>query len=77
MRSQNGFPHPAVMERIRVQYPPGCRVELVAMDDPYAKLNPGEQGTVEFVDSAGTVFVSWNCGSGLGVVYGVDRIKRL
>ncbi len=77
MKNQNGFPHPAVVERVRAQYPIGCRVELIAMDDPYTKLNPGEQGTVQFVDSTGTVFVNWDCGSSLGVVYGVDRIRRL
>ena len=47
------------------------------MDDPYSKLTPGEQGTVAAVDDTGTIFVNWDCGSGLGIVYGVDRIKKL
>ena len=34
-------------------------------------------GTVRSVDDTGTVFVSWDNGSGLGVVYGVDRIRKL
>lgn len=66
------------LKRLREEYPAGCRVELVRMGpDPYSRLKPGDQGTVRYVDDLGTVFVSWNCGSGLGVVYGVDRIRRL
>jgi hypothetical protein len=47
------------------------------MDDPYGRLKPGDRGTVKSVDDTGTVFVSWDCGSGLGVVYGEDRIRIL
>lgn len=73
----NPFPSQEVVARVREAYPVGCRVELVAMDDPYSKLCPGDQGTVRCVDDAGTVFVRWDCGSGLGVVYGEDHIKRI
>ena len=47
------------------------------MDDPYSKLSPGDRGTVNVVDDTGTVFVGWDCGSSLGVVYGVDRIRKI
>lgn len=47
------------------------------MDDPYAKLKPSDLGTVDFVDDMGTIFVNWDSGSSLGVVYGVDRLKRV
>ena len=47
------------------------------LDDPYSRLSPGEQGTVNLVDDTGTVFVDWDCGSHLGVVYGIDRIRKL
>jgi len=77
MKGGNSFPSKAAVEARRARYTPGCRVELIAMDDPYGKLKPGDQGTVRFVDSTGTVFVDWDCGSGLGVVYGVDQIKKL
>ncbi len=53
------------------------RVELVQMDDPYSRLKPGDKGTVRLVDDTGTMFVDWDCGSGLGVVYGVDRVRKL
>ena len=45
--------------------------------DPCSKLKPGDQGTVNHVDDTGTVFVNWDCGSGLGMVYGEDHIQRL
>lgn len=74
---RNMFPDEKVVERIRKQYPVGCRVELIEMNDPYRKLPPGEKGTVNFVDDTGTVFVDWDCGSGLGVAYGEDRIRKI
>lgn len=73
----NGFPSEAAVKARQAQYPPGCRVELVFMDDPYTKLKPGDQGTVSVVDSIGTVFIDWDCGSSLGAAYGADQIKKL
>ena len=71
------FPRKEIVEAVRARYPAGTRVELVSMDDPYSKLKPGDRGTVKSVDDTGTVFVSWDCGSGLGVVYGVDIIRLI
>lgn len=71
------FPRKEIVEAVRARYPKGTRVELVSMDDPYSKLKPGDRGTVNHVDDTGTVFVNWDCGSGFGVVYGVDRIRIL
>lgn len=73
----NSFPSRDTVAMVRGMYPVGCRVELVGMDDPYSRLAPGDQGTVTAVDDAGTVFVNWDCGSGLGVLYGVDQIRKL
>ena len=50
---------------------------MPAMDDPYSRLKPGDRGTVEFVDDIATVHVKWDCGSGLGVAYGADKIRIL
>jgi hypothetical protein len=77
MGRNNSFPSKETVERVRITYPIGCRVELVAMNDPNTELRPGNQGTVSFIDSTGTVFVDWDSGSMLGVVYGVDSVKRL
>ena len=64
------------LERIREEYTEGTRVELIRMSDPYrADLVPGCRGTVRFVDDMGTIHVSWDIGSSLGVVYGEDACK--
>jgi len=73
----NKFPSKETVERLRQMYPSGCRVELVSMDDPYTKLEPGDQGTVKFVDDIGTIFVNWDCGSGLGIAYGEDVCRKV
>ncbi len=71
------FPDQKTVERVRKMYPEGTRVELIHMDDPYSHLKPGDKGSVRLVDDTATVFVDWDCGSGLGVVYGEDQIRRL
>ena len=71
------FPDKDTVERVRKEYPPGTRVELVRMDDPYSKLLPGDQGTVKFVDDAASVHVSWDCGSGLALVFGEDECRKI
>lgn len=72
-----GFPGRETVERLRKQYPQGTRVELICMNDPYSRLKPGDLGTVSTVDDIGTIFVHWDCGSGLGVAYGEDHIRKV
>lgn len=57
------------------QYPPGTRVELIYMDDPYSRLQPGDQGTVTAVDCMGDLEIDWDSGSTLKLIYGVDRFR--
>jgi len=61
--------------RLRQQYKKGVRVRLIEMNDPYQPMPPGLLGTVKSVDDAGTVFCRWDNGSGLGLVYGVDKFE--
>lgn len=75
--TNNSFPNREMVARVRKLYPAGCRVELAQMDDPYSKLTPGDRGTVTAVDDTGTIFVNWDCGSSLGIVYDVDRVRKL
>ncbi len=77
LMANSRFPNQKTVERVRKMYPEGTRVELIHMDDPYSRLKPGDKGTVRSVDDTATVFVDWDCGSGLGVVYGVDRVRKL
>lgn len=72
----NGFPARETVSRIRSRYPAGSRVELVSMNDPYTTLKPGDCGTVEFVDDTGSIFVKWDSGSGLAIVYGADVVRK-
>ena len=64
------------LERLRQQYPVGTVVRLVRMDDLQAPPS-GTKGTVRYVDDIGTIHVSWDTGSSLGVVYGMDKIERV
>ena len=63
------------LDVLRQKYPAGLRVELTHMDDPHNKLPIGSKGTVIGVDDIGTIHVRWDCGSSLGVVYGVDGCR--
>ena len=70
------FPAKEVVERLRKEYPVGCRIVLDSMDDPYHHIPAGTQGVCHGVDDAGSVMVAWDCGSSLSVAYGADRAHR-
>lgn len=72
----NRFPSRETVERIRAQYPVGCRVELIKMDDIQAPPI-GTKGTVTGVDDIGNIMVSWDNGSSLHVVYDEDFCRKL
>jgi hypothetical protein len=61
---------------LRDEYPQGCRVELVKMDDVQAPP-AGTCGTVAYVDDIGTIHLKWDNGSSLGVVFGEDVCRKL
>ncbi len=64
------------LKRLREEYPAGARVALDHMDDVQAP-KPGTEGTVRFVDDAGSVHVSWDGGGSLAVLYGIDKAHRI
>ena len=64
------------VERLRWEYPVGCRVELVQMDDVQAPPI-WTKGTVIFVDDIGSIMVRWDNGCGLSVSYGEDMCRRI
>ena len=70
------FPDRKTVEKVKAEYPAGARVILEQMDDPHAPP-VGTLGTVRGVDDTGSILVSWDNGSGLNVVYGVDRVKKM
>ena len=62
---------------LKQRYPVGSRVELVRMNDPLSKLNPGDMGTIRGVDDAGNIMVNWDIGSSLNVLFNIDEVKKL
>lgn len=77
MLSDNGLWIPQeTLNKIREEYPVGSRVRLLEMNDIHAPAI-GTLGTVRSVDDTGTVHVDWDNGSGLGVVYNVDKCERI
>ena len=65
------------VEALRMRYPKGTKVELVSLEDPYARIPEGTKGTVDAVDDIGTIHVRWDNGSRLGAVPGVDTIRKV
>lgn len=44
------------------------------MDDPYA-VPSGTLGTIDYIDDEGQIGVSWDNGSSLSLLYGVDKFE--
>ncbi|MBV1757753.1 MAG: DUF4314 domain-containing protein [Dethiosulfatibacter sp.] len=65
-----------ILEKLRKEYSPGTRVELIRMEDTQAPPT-GTRGTVIGVDDIGSIMVSWDNGSSLSVVYGEDSCRKL
>ena len=64
------------VKRMRQEYPRGCRVVLVRMDDIQAPP-VGTEGTVFGVDDIGSIMVRWDNGSTLSGAYGEDLCRRI
>ena len=62
---------------IKEQYPPGTRIRLNSMEDPYAPILPGTEGEVDFVDDEGQIFTNWNNGRTLPLIPGEDSFTVL
>ena len=70
------FPSQKEVLSVKKQYPIGCRVELLKMDDVQAPPI-GTKGTVQGVDDTGSILVAWDNGSGLNVIYGEDLVRKI
>ena len=70
------MPSKEIIDRLREEFPVGCQVELLKMDDPQAPPI-GTVGTVVGVDAAATIHVNWTTGCGLGIAYGADECRRV
>ena len=71
------FPSREQVEFIRKNYPPGTRVMLNNMNDPYSPVEPGTRGTVRYVDDSGQLGVAWDNGRSLSLIPGEDSFRKL
>ena len=71
------FPSHAEVKALRSRYPQGTRIELIAMEDPYAPIAPGTKGTVEYIDDAGQLHMHWDNGRTLALIPGEDSFREI
>lgn len=64
-------------ERHREAYPPGTRLELIDMNDPYAPVPSGTRGTVDFIDDMAQIHMKWDNGRTLALNSDEDSFRRL
>ena len=71
------FPSRGRVEFTQTSYPPGTRIVLCSMNDPYAPVETGTRGTVRYVDDAGQIGVAWDNGRSLSLIPGEDSFRKL
>ena len=62
---------------IQEQHPPGTRIRLNSMSDPYSPVPTGMEGIVDWVDDEGQIQMTWNNGRTLPLVPGEDSFTVL
>ena len=67
---------PKEIAEVRLNYPPGTRVELIHMDDNWA-VPSGTRGEVVRTDDAGQIHMQWDNGRTLAIVPQVDKFRKL
>ena len=58
-------------------YPAGSRIELSAIEEPYAPLPSGLRGTVLQVDDTGRIHMEWDNGRTLSLIPNADSFRLL
>lgn len=64
-------------QRYKELYPPGTRLMLLSMEDPYAPVESGTRGTVKTIDDMGQIHMLWDNGRTLALVPGKDSFRTL
>ena len=65
------------VERIKREFPPGTRIELISMSDPFHPVEPGTKGTVNLVDDLGTIHMRWDNGRTLAIIPDEDVFCKI
>lgn len=63
-----------VKEEMLLRYPIGTRLRLIQMDDYQAPIS-GTLGTINNIDDVGDLMVSWDDGSSLKLIVGIDAFE--
>ena len=71
----NKWPTHEEVQRIKDQYPPGTRIRLNSMSDPWSPVPDGTEGTVDMVDDIGQIHMKWDNGRTLALVPGEDSFS--
>ena len=58
---------------MKSRYPEGTRIKLLHMGNDPNPVHDNSKGTVSFVDDIGTVFVDFDNGRSIGLIYGEDN----
>ena len=64
-------------QHIKEDYPPGTRVMLLSMEDPWSPVPSGTRGTVDVVDDIGQIHMKWDNGRTIALVPGEDSFRKL
>ena len=71
-------PREEYVKMLRTQFPEGTRLKLEKeLLDPYTRIPAGECCTVRYVDDIGTIHVTWDCGSSLGLLADVNSFCKV
>lgn len=66
----------AEVEKIKTNYPPKTRLEIIKMHDKDA-VSAGIRGTVDYVDDKGQIHLTWDNGRTLAIVPQLDKFKKV
>lgn len=64
-------------QRHRENYPPGTRIMLLNMNDPFSPVEPGTRGSVAFIDDMAQIHMEWDNGRSLPLNSDEDSFRIL
>ena len=64
-------------QRHKENYPPGTRIMLLNMNDPFSPVEPGTRGSVVFIDDMAQIHMEWDNGRSLPLNSDEDSFRTL